>query len=125
MSYIVDTLRRERLIDELIEAYVGWREACVRVRDAYRLWAGDTGPDSGLAFGLYRAALDEEQHAAEIYARFVRRAEKLPSSTDPPARPAEHASQDSVTAHRSNRRWPRTKEQHDSHPPASAAGPTP
>jgi hypothetical protein len=103
MSYIVGTLSRERLIDELIEAYVGWREACVRVRDAYRLWAGDTGADSGLAFGAYRAALDEEQHAAEIYARFVRRAEKLPSSTDPPACPVASASRDSMRARRGDR----------------------
>lgn len=57
-------LSRKRLIDKLVEAYVDWREACVRVDDAYR--------------GLYVATLDAEEQAADAYAGLVRHAEKLP-----------------------------------------------
>ena len=101
----MNTPSRRRLIDELVSAYVDWRETCARVHDTYRFWAGDTGAHSGLAFGAYRAALDEEQHAAETYARFVRRAEKLPWTTDPPGRPADYTSHDSMTARRRDRFW--------------------
>jgi hypothetical protein len=79
------TLTRKRLVDKLIEAYVDWREACTRVDDAYRSWAGDTDPRDGVAYGLYMAALDAEQQAADIYAGLVRRACRLPWSDDPPA----------------------------------------
>jgi hypothetical protein len=33
------TLRRESLVDELVDAYADWRETCARVSDAYRSWA--------------------------------------------------------------------------------------
>jgi hypothetical protein len=33
------TLRQERLVDALVEAYVDWRETCACVNDAYRSWA--------------------------------------------------------------------------------------
>jgi hypothetical protein len=79
------TLTRKRLVDKLIEAYVDWREACIRVDDAYRSWASETGPPDGVAYGLYMAALDAEQQAADIYAGLVRRACRLPWSDDPPA----------------------------------------
>jgi hypothetical protein len=81
----MDTLRRERLVGGLVEAYVDWRESCTRVDDAYRSWARDTDPRDGVAYGLYMAALDAEQQAADIYAGLVRRACRLPWSDDPPA----------------------------------------
>jgi hypothetical protein len=34
--YTVNMLRRERLVDKLVEAYVDWRETCAGVSDAYR-----------------------------------------------------------------------------------------
>jgi hypothetical protein len=71
-------LSRKRLIDKLVEAYVDWREACVRVDDAYRACARETGPWGAVAFGLYVAALDAEEQAADAYAGLVRRAENLP-----------------------------------------------
>jgi hypothetical protein len=71
-------LSRKRLIDKLVEAYVDWREACVRVDDAYRACARETGPWGAAAFGLYVATLDTEEQAAVAYAGLVRRAEKLP-----------------------------------------------
>jgi hypothetical protein len=84
---MMNTLIRERLVDELVEAYIDWRESCARVNDAYRLWASDMGPCGGAAFGLYIAALNAEEQAAEDYAGLVRRADALPWSGDPPAEP--------------------------------------
>ena len=49
----MNTLRRERLVDGLVEAYVDWRETCDRVNDAYRSCARETGPRGRVAFGLY------------------------------------------------------------------------
>jgi hypothetical protein len=43
--YTMNRLSRKRLIDKLVVAYVGWREACARVNDAYR-WEL-TGDDAG------------------------------------------------------------------------------
>jgi hypothetical protein len=85
--YKMNALRRERLVDELVEAYIVWRETCARVSDAYRSWASETGPCGNVAFGLYMSALDAEEQAAEVYAGFVRRADELPWSEDPPAGP--------------------------------------
>jgi hypothetical protein len=78
--YMVGTLSQKRLVDKLVEAYVDWREACARANDAYRSWASEAGPRGRVAFGLYMAALDAEEQAAEVYARFVKRAGKLPWS---------------------------------------------
>jgi hypothetical protein len=69
----VNTLRRERLVDRLVEAYIDWRETCLRVTDAYRSWTDETAPGDRAAFGLYMAALDAEEQAAEVYAGLVRR----------------------------------------------------
>jgi hypothetical protein len=67
----MNRLSRKRLIDKLVAAYVDWREACVRVNDAYRFWASEPGPSDGVAFGLYVAALDAEQQAAAVYAGVI------------------------------------------------------
>jgi hypothetical protein len=84
---MIDTLRRERLVDELVEAYVDWRETCARVDDAYRSWAKDTVLGDQVAFALYRAALDAEEQAARVYAELVRRADKVPWSEESSAEP--------------------------------------
>jgi hypothetical protein len=84
---MMNTLRRERLVDELVEAYIDWRETCARLNDAYRSWADETGPRGRVAFGLYTAALDAEERAAAVYAGLVRRADELPWSEDPSAKP--------------------------------------
>lgn len=83
----MNSLRRERLVDELVDAYVGWRETCARVREAHRSWASETGSSSNDTFGLYMAALDEEEQAAEVYAELVRRADKLSWSERSPTEP--------------------------------------
>lgn len=83
----MNTLSEKWLVDKLVEAYVAWRETCARVDDAYRSWASETGPRGGVAFGLYMAALDAEERAAEVYAGLVRRARKLAWSEDARAEP--------------------------------------
>jgi hypothetical protein len=42
---------------------------------------------TGITYGLYMAALDAEEHAAEVSAGLVRRFDKLRWSEDPPADP--------------------------------------
>ncbi len=73
-------LSQKRLVDRMIEAYVNWREACLRVSDAYGSWASETGPGVTSAFGSYMAALEDEERAAEVYAGLVRRAGQLVTS---------------------------------------------
>ena len=74
---------RSRLVDELIDAYVSWREACLRVSDANASWASVTDLGATSAFGRYMTAVDHEERAAEVYAGLVRRAGQLaPSGHD-------------------------------------------
>ena len=62
-----------RLVDTMVGAYVDWREACRLLHDAYHSWVTATGPRARVAFGRYRAALDAEEWAADVYASLVRR----------------------------------------------------
>jgi hypothetical protein len=84
---MMNTLRRQRLVDALVEAYVDWRETCACVDDAYRSWASEPGPWGGVAFYLYMAALDAEERAAEVYAGLVRRADEFAWREDVSAEP--------------------------------------
>ena len=70
---VVDNPSLEGLVDGLIDAYVAWRDACDRVNEAYRSWVLGTVQDDRVAFGVYVAALDAEERAAEAYAACVRR----------------------------------------------------
>jgi hypothetical protein len=79
---MMTTLRRKRLVDAVVVAYVDWRDMCTCVNDAYRLWASDPGDWDSVAFYLYMAALDAEEHAARVYAGLVRRADELAWSED-------------------------------------------
>jgi hypothetical protein len=76
----MNKLSQKRLVDRLMEAYVSWREACLRASDAYGSWASGTSPGATSAFGWYMDALDQEERAAEVYAGLVRRAGQLGSS---------------------------------------------
>jgi hypothetical protein len=76
----MNKLSQKRLVDGLIEAYVSWREACLRVSDANDFWASETGLGATSAFARYMAALDHEERAAEVYAGLVRRAGQIASS---------------------------------------------
>lgn len=75
----MNRLRKKLLVDSLMEAYVSWREACLRVDDAYASWASERGTRATLAFESYTAALDREETAAEVYADLIRRADGLVS----------------------------------------------
>jgi hypothetical protein len=70
-----------------MEGYVSWREACLRVDDAYGAWASESGAGATVAFEQYVAALDREERAADVYAALVRRAEEALSSEHEPAEP--------------------------------------
>ena len=83
----MNNLSHKRLVDRLIDAYVNWREACLRVSDAYDSWTGETGPGGTSAFGSYMAALEQEERAAEVYAGLVRRVGELVSSKDDAVEP--------------------------------------
>jgi hypothetical protein len=73
----MNKLSQKRLVDRMIDAYVSWREACLRVSDAYGAWGSETGPGVASAFGWYMAALEQEEQAAEVYAGLVRRTGQL------------------------------------------------
>jgi hypothetical protein len=82
---LLETMGQELLVDMLVEAYVDWREACVRVNDTYSGWISETVLGYRLACACYVAALDAEQHAADVYAGLVQRFRKLTSSDEPQA----------------------------------------
>ena len=83
----MNKMRQKRLVYGLIEAYVNWREACLRVGDAYGCWASGTGFGAKSAFARYEAALDHEERAAEVYAGLVRRTGQLAASRHDSAEP--------------------------------------
>jgi hypothetical protein len=68
---------RKRMIDEAMDAYVEWREECIRVWDADRRWLSAERADAALAFRAYVAALDREERAAEVYADLMRDLDQL------------------------------------------------
>jgi hypothetical protein len=57
--------------DELIALYCDWREECALVQAAYERFSGSSGPDRGLAFAAYAAALEREESAAALYAAHI------------------------------------------------------
>jgi hypothetical protein len=61
------------LVDELIDGYVSWREACLEVDMSYDNWNRAPREDGELAFTAYRAALDREEHAAATYRQLAER----------------------------------------------------
>ena len=64
---------RERLVDDVIERYVCWREACAGVDSAYASWQATWPGERRLASAAYVAALDREQHAALVYSQMLER----------------------------------------------------
>lgn len=63
--------RRRQIVDELLDDYVSWREACAAVATAYENWKCAERQDKKLAFSVYVAALDREEQAAAAYQRAV------------------------------------------------------
>ena len=74
-------------VDNMMDAHVGWHEACRLVNDAYSSWSSATGLRARVAFLRYMAALDAEERAAGIYAGTVRRVGRLVMSGNEPGRP--------------------------------------
>ena len=54
--------------DEFLYNWVRWREACESVHSAYSYWATCDRERRESAFGLYVAALDREERAAQMHA---------------------------------------------------------
>lgn len=71
---------RSQLIDELMDRYVEWREQCAALSDAYAQWSRGSRSERRLAFEAYKAALDLEEHASQVYADRVRRFERTRAS---------------------------------------------
>ncbi len=63
--------RRQRLVDDMVDGYVTWREACLAVADSYARWSCAAVAERTLAFTAYLAALDREEKAAVEYRRAV------------------------------------------------------
>jgi hypothetical protein len=60
-------------VDDLLEGYISWREACEPVWRAYERWIGSDRDERTLAYAAYVAALDGEERAARTYARHTER----------------------------------------------------
>jgi hypothetical protein len=69
---------RERLVDDVIERYVCWREACAGVDAAYAAWHVARRGERRLAGAAYVAALDREEHAALVYSQMIERVTTFP-----------------------------------------------
>jgi hypothetical protein len=74
---ITISLERKRIVDEAMDAYVEWREECIRVWDAYHRWLSAARADAPFAFPAYVAALDREERASEVYAGVISRLDPL------------------------------------------------
>lgn len=63
-----DDALRQHAIDDLFSAYVGWREECRTLREAYDRCTSQVGRDAADAYWAYLAALEREEQAATVYA---------------------------------------------------------
>ena len=82
-----DSVRPEqRAVHAAMDAYLGWRDQCETVRDAYGRWTAADESDAALAYQVYATALDGEEQASAEYARLVQRASALSPPRATPAR---------------------------------------
>jgi hypothetical protein len=65
---------RDTVIDDVMDAYVEWRQESAEVERAYQRWSTAAPADTALAFAAYVAALDREDRASIFFAQVVRRA---------------------------------------------------
>ena len=69
------------LVDEMLACYSEWRRDADAVADAYAGWSVAAAGEKTLRFAAYAAALDQEQNAADGYARSISELERwLPPS---------------------------------------------
>jgi hypothetical protein len=74
MRTIGDLMRRDGwAVDELLAAYITWREECQQVRSAYERTAVCHRDERGAAYAAYFAALDREEQAGHTYATRIGR----------------------------------------------------
>jgi hypothetical protein len=66
-----------RSVDKAMDAYIEWREQCLRVGEAYDVWTSAARGGAIGAFCAYTVALDREERAAEVYARQIQRVARL------------------------------------------------
>ena len=78
----------DTVIDDVMDAYVEWREECAAVEYAYLRWTIAPPTDGALAFAAYVAAVDREDRASTAYAEVIQRAAAMRERV-PPARLAE------------------------------------
>jgi len=71
-------MRPSALGDAFVDSWVSWREASEDVRTAYRCWSECAIRHRDLAFAVYRAALDREEHTASIHSYWAERAARAP-----------------------------------------------
>jgi hypothetical protein len=64
-------LDRRQYLDDIVDDYVSWREACGMVSAAYTNWQRAGREDQKLAYSEYVAALNCEEEAAMAYQRAV------------------------------------------------------
>jgi hypothetical protein len=71
-SGLTPVIGRQHL-DDLVDDYVSWREACAGVSAAYDNWKCAAPEDQRLAFSEYVAALNREEEAAAVYQQAIER----------------------------------------------------
>lgn len=63
--------RISEMVDEMLAAYVDWRETAALAQGAYRRWLHSPAGERELRFATFVAALDQEESAATSYAGIV------------------------------------------------------
>ena len=63
--------RISEMVDEMLAAYVDWRETAAVAEVAYRRWSQSPAGERELRFATFVAALDQEESAAASYAGIV------------------------------------------------------
>ena len=68
---------QQQVVDDAVLAYVEWREESATVWAAYSVWTSVDAEDARGAHAAYRAALDREEAAAQVYASLIERVGEL------------------------------------------------
>lgn len=65
------------LIDQVIESYVVWREACEAVEESYGVWRRAPSDQSAATYADFVATLNREELAADEYQFMVEQARQI------------------------------------------------
>ncbi len=78
--------RRSPVVEEAMDAYLGWREECAAATEAYRRWADAATGGQATAWREYELARDREERASTHYLEMVQRVEETePASVSGPS----------------------------------------